>query len=690
MPLERKLPLLVIAVLIATLATAVALAYREVRQSAELAASARIRTASRQLASLSAAALSAHAKLMHDAARSPAIRTALVKALAKAPTQATATLPELAPTSAPDATPASPAAAVLHRLVLPSDSTLAIELWSADGQLIDSIGGPPESGTPGSDRPQSFTIPGRRAPQTMMPSGDSANFLPFFEGRDGRVYYWMTVAVLDHGTRVGWIAQQARIRSRPGADRQITGLIGDHTAAYFRNQTGRFWSTVGGIPVPQPIGAPSLASAATDTVGALSYHRAQHGPVLATALPIDGTPWWIVLEMDRSAVMSAARLLLIKFTIFSAILLVAAAALSWLLIRRAVRPLVDLTHAATLMAHGDYTAHVSVQQEGEVGRLTTSFNEMAAEVAASHQSLASQVQEAQRLASELNQAREVAVSANKAKSNFLATMSHEIRTPINAIIGYADILDMGIPGPLNAEQHENLGRIRASSSHLLALINDVLDLSRIESGTMRLHAARIDTRPSVDAAVSLVEPVAAAKGIRLTVEMNDAGAATYSGDERGVRQALANLLSNAVKFTNRGGEVRVTCSLSRAVPGSELNPDSTYVAIRVSDTGIGIDSAKIGRLFQPFTQLEADNGNPYTRQKSGAGLGLSISRHLARMMGGDITVESSPRHGSAFTLWLPQPGHDTINESGGQKSNGTAAPAATPHDSHIIELAIPD
>jgi signal transduction histidine kinase len=688
MSLERKLPLLVIAVLVATLATAVVLAYREVRQSAELAASARIQTAARQLASLSSASIAGRAKLLRDVARSPAIRAAAATSGAtsgtKAPVKSDAQSSTTISNPAHAATLSAPAAA-LHRLVLPNDSTLAIELWSADGQLIDSLGGAPQIGLTGSDSPNSFQIPERRRPQTTMPVGDTANFLPFFEGRDHHVYYWLTVAVLDRGTRVGWIAEQARIKPRPGADRQINGLIGDHTAAYFRNQTDHFWTTVGGIPVSQPVGAPPLSiSATTDTPSALSYHRAQHGPVLATTMPIAGTPWWIVLERDQSAVVAGARSLLTRFTIFSALLLIAAATASWLLIRRAVRPLVDLTSAATSMAHGDYTAHVTVQQQDEVGRLSSSFNEMAEEVSASHTRLAGQVVEAQRLAEELDRAREVAVSASKAKSNFLATMSHEIRTPINAIIGYTDILDLGISGPINPEQRENLGRIRASSSHLLALINDVLDLSRIESGTMKLHTSQIHTRPSIDAAVALVEPVAATKGIRLIVETDDVHAATYTGDERGVRQALANLLSNAVKFTNRGGEVRVASSLSKPIAEAELDHDFMYVAIRVSDTGIGIDKEKIDRLFQPFTQLEAENGNPYTRQKSGAGLGLSISRHLARMMGGDITVESSPRHGSAFTLWLPQRSSDAIEQP------GTSGNSTTELASRTIELAIPD
>ncbi|MEO7040861.1 MAG: ATP-binding protein [Gemmatimonadaceae bacterium] len=667
MSLERKLPLLVIAVLVATLATAVGLAYREVRSASEAASGARLQIVGQELASLSATSIATRAKLLRDVSQSPAVRAATVVSATETAS------PERTPTSAKTkGIGESRLQLALQRLVLSNDSTLAIELWSANGSLIDSLGAAPEQAvTATGDSRQMLSIPSSRSPQTTMPNADTVQFFPFFEGRDHQVYYWITVPVLDSGKRVGWIAVQARIKPRPGADIQINRLLGDHTAAYFRNANNSFWTTLGGIAQQQPSGSTFVAPSIGNTGKVTSYTRTLHGRVLSTELPIAGTPWWIVVEADHSAVVAGASSLLLRFTLFSLPLLLAAVAVSWLLIRHALRPLVDLTRAATLVSRGDYSARVKVRHDDEVGRLGASFNTMAAEVDASQSKLARQVDEAHRLALELDRARDIAVSASKAKSNFLATMSHEIRTPINAIIGYADILDLGISGPLTPKQQENVHRIRTSSSHLLALINDVLDLSRIESGSMRLTTTHISTRQSIDAALALLQPAAAEKDIRVIVTADDHRADTYVGDERGVQQALANLLSNAVKFTKSGGEIRIGTSLASAFSISEfLDPSCTYVAISVTDTGIGIDENKIGRLFQPFTQLEAEGGNPYTRLTSGAGLGLSISRHLARMMGGDITVESTLQVGSTFTLWLP---HEIVasNDSASDASGDT-------------------
>jgi signal transduction histidine kinase len=239
--------------------------------------------------------------------------------------------------------------------------------------------------------------------------------------------------------------------------------------------------------------------------------------------------------------------------------------------------------------------------------------------------------------------------ANRAKSRFLATLSHEIRTPINAIVGYAELLALGIPGPITAEQEQFLGRINASSRHLTRLIDDILDLAKVESGRIYLEQKELSAAAATAAAVALIEPQAHVAGVRIH---NAAAAAPYCyrGDEDRVRQILLILLSNAVKFTERGGTVTLSCTVAET-PGADavLQGEGPWLCLRVADTGIGISAEHATAVFEPFVQ--ADPGN--TRKRGGAGLGLAIGLELARRMGGNLTLQSEPGIGSTFTLWLP-------------------------------------
>ena len=239
---------------------------------------------------------------------------------------------------------------------------------------------------------------------------------------------------------------------------------------------------------------------------------------------------------------------------------------------------------------------------------------------------------------EAEAARREAEAANRAKADFLATMSHELRTPLNAIGGYAELMEMGIRGPVTAQQVEDLSRIQASQRHLLGLVNEVLNYARIETGTVRYQLADVPLAGVVASVEPLVAPQLAAKGLAFSTAVGDP-APVARADREKVRQVLLNLLSNAVKFTDAPGRVDVAC----AVEGDR-------VLVRVRDTGIGIAAEELERVFEPFVQVNAS----LTRTHEGTGLGLAISRDLARGMGGDLTVESTPGEGSVFTLVLPR------------------------------------
>jgi signal transduction histidine kinase len=236
-------------------------------------------------------------------------------------------------------------------------------------------------------------------------------------------------------------------------------------------------------------------------------------------------------------------------------------------------------------------------------------------------------------------ARADAEGANRAKSQFLAVMSHELRTPLNAIAGYAELLAMGIRGPITEQQAEDLRRIQTSQRHLLGLINEVLNYARLETGSVHYDLVDVSVRDALVTSEALVAPQARAKGLSLTVCDVSAPLAARADAEK-LRQILVNLLSNAVKFTDRGGAVTLEAQL-----------DVSTVCIRVRDTGIGIAADKLAVIFEPFVQVRAE----LTRTAEGMGLGLAISRDLARGMNGELVVErSEPGLGTTLLLTLPR------------------------------------
>ncbi|WP_158675260.1 ATP-binding response regulator [Thiohalobacter thiocyanaticus] len=309
-----------------------------------------------------------------------------------------------------------------------------------------------------------------------------------------------------------------------------------------------------------------------------------------------------------------------------ATLLVFGLFLTWSIRTIVHRPLQQLVSATRAVSEGRREVRLDISREDEFGYLSRFFNQMLDRLMAQQR--------------ELEQAAEEARSVSRAKSAFLANMSHELRTPLNAIIGYSEMLEEEA-GDIGArELTPDLHKINSAGRHLLSLINDVLDLSKIEAGKIEINPVMFQLRDLVSDVVDNIQPMMLRNNNHLQVEVPDPPGRMFS-DETKLRQVLMNLLSNAAKFTE-DGKVRLQLSRRR-----ERGED--WVQFVVEDTGIGIAPEKLGRLFQEFSQVDSSS----TRKYGGTGLGLAISRRFCEKLGGRIEVDSEPGSGSRFTIHLP-------------------------------------
>jgi signal transduction histidine kinase len=285
--------------------------------------------------------------------------------------------------------------------------------------------------------------------------------------------------------------------------------------------------------------------------------------------------------------------------------------LSWAL----VEPIKKTRARLAAIGSGDFSSHVDVTNRDELGALAADVNRMNDELG--------------RLYRELE-------NASRHKSEFLANMSHELRTPLNAVIGFSEVLQDRLFGELNEKQADYVADIHTSGRHLLALINDILDLSKIEAGRMELQVNSFALAEVLESSVALMRERATRQGIRLRLEV-DPSAGVIEADERKVKQVLFNLLTNALKFTNSGGHVEVSA-----------RSDGDSVVVSVRDDGVGIAEADQVRIFKEFEQAGASH------MQEGTGLGLALSRRFIELHGGRLWVESEPGKGSIFRFTLPR------------------------------------
>jgi signal transduction histidine kinase len=362
-------------------------------------------------------------------------------------------------------------------------------------------------------------------------------------------------------------------------------------------------------------------------------HDLAGGAVFSAVARTGRMDWHVFVEQPLSQALEPVYNVLARIASLLGAALVIAVLASILLARQMTVPIRALAAGARRLGAGEFDHRIAVRTGDELEALADQFNRMAGQIEESYARLEQKVRERTRDLEEKTQ--ELAI-ASEHKSQFFANMSHELRTPLNAVLGYSELLVDGLYGQMPAKALEVLERIQSNGRHLLGLINDVLDISKIEAGQLRLSLADYAMKTLVQSAVAATGSLAQNKGLAVNVTIPD-GLPTAYGDERRLTQVLLNIVGNAIKFTDKG-EIDVAVALA---------DDRFHITVR--DTGPGIAPEHQARIFEEFQQVDSSS----TREKGGTGLGLAIAKRIVVLHGGDISVESVVGAGSTFHIVLP-------------------------------------
>jgi signal transduction histidine kinase len=478
-------------------------------------------------------------------------------------------------------------------------------------------------------------------PRFLVPRSGKVYFSPVYFRNESEPY--LTLAVPESGPNAGVTAAEVNLRFIWDVVSRIQ--IGAAGRAYVADANAQLIAHPDISLVLQKTNLSSLPQVAAATSGATDQTGSQATAsgrdlrgrqVLSAYETIDSPRWTVFAEQPLEEAFAPLYAWIGRTAFLLLVGLVLAALASLFLARRMVTPVRALQVGAARIGAGALDQRIEIKTGDELQALAEQFNAMTAQLRDSYATLEQRVEERTR---ELAEATRQLEAADRHKSEFLANMSHELRTPLNAIIGFSEVLLERMFGELNEKQEEYLQDILSSGQHLLALINDILDLSKVEAGQMELEPSEFSLRDVLESGLTMVRERASRHGISLSLEIQP-GLDSIEADERKVKQVVFNLLSNAVKFTPDGGQVRL---MARPLG------DGDWAEVSVQDTGIGIAPEDQERIFEEFRQV----GQSAVRTQEGTGLGLALARRFVELHGGRMWVESTVGAGSTFAFSLP-------------------------------------
>ncbi len=508
------------------------------------------------------------------------------------------------------------------------DDLRGAALWASDGRRLVSVGTPPEHPLP---------------PGATIGHGADGGLVLATPACDGGS---LGVA-LANGTIDLWVAAAAQRHKAAVLVRDAAGSLLAGTAKP---------ALLAALPAHKDLSSETYSLDRT----LVAIHEPapprllQHSGQMIAVAAVEPAGWSLALLRDESGLQDAIARQKREVHVFTLLAAMFATIAALLLGHALAAPLRRLSAALTRFSGGETSVRADVKSQDEIGGLADQFNRMAEQVGGLLHSLAEQTQRLQAevgvrsaqeeklqvLNADLSTARDQAMAANRAKSTFLAHMSHELRTPLNAIIGYGELIEDICEERRFKDIADDTRKIVRSAHHLLTIINDILDLSKIEAGKLDMVVAEFDVGDLVREVAETIAPLISDNKNTLSVRIDAADTAMRS-DRTKLRQTLLNLLSNAAKFTENGTiELHLRHETVAGVPCH---------IFRVVDQGVGIPEAALATLFDPFTQVVY----PQVRKRAGTGLGLAITRRLCWMMGGEIDVESVSGKGSTFTVWIP-------------------------------------